>query len=368
MNFVRLAAFFFIIAAAASAGWWIWLRTTNLSTLNGDQTSNADKQSGGATLPPDDGRFRWGVQVRPFALNRYSDELMEQQLDSARELGVGWIRLDWHNHQDFSWHDRIVTEAGKRGLRVVLILEEIGVPTSDPAVTAKAKEAAGRIAAHFKGRVRYYQLLNEVSGAALRGGEFPGTDFSRDYNQTRYREIRDWVTGAGEGITAVDPEARLIVSGQWTHTAMFDQLIRDGVRFDILGWNWFSDMGDDLNEPVISESVHQKITLLDKLKGFGKELWMTELNHRPGQAGQDEPQQADYIRKVTERIYDYQAFRALFVFELMDQSEVASKDGKPEYYGLVKFSKDSQGDWIIGSRKQAFDAYKQVIAKLSQQP
>jgi len=229
----------------------------------------------------------------------------------------------------------------------------------------KASKAAGDLAKHFKGKVRYYQLLNEVSGAALKGPSQPGTDFARDFDQTKYRQIRDWVKGAGQGIKAADPSAKLLVSGQWTHTAMFEQLIKDGVSFDIIGWNWFSDMGDDLNKPIVAETGQQKITLLEKLRGFGKELWITELNYRPGANGQDEAAQAAYVKKVAETIYNYDVFKGLFVFELMDQSEVASKGGKSEYYGIVKFAKDAQGNWIIGAPKQAFDAYKSVIAKLS---
>lgn len=359
MKLVALLIFFLIFGTAGAMA-WMYFRPAS-SPQKVPQITNEP-----IAPPPDDGRFRWGAQVRPYALNRYTDELIQQQLDLARDLGVGWIRLDWHNFHDFAWHDRLIDEARKRGLHVVLILEEIGVPASDTQVIEKAKKAAGEIAAYYKGKVRYFQLLNEVSGAAIKGPSQPGTDFARDYDAVKYRQIRDWVKGAGEGIKAANPDAKLIVSGQWTHTAMFEQLIKDGVSFDIIGWNWFSDMGEDLNQPVVGETAIHKITLLEKLRGFGKELWVTELNYRPDPAGQDEPAQAAYLKKVAERIYNYDVFKGLFVFELLDQSEVKAKGGKPEYYGLVKFAKDSQGRWIIGAKKQAFDAYKQVIGKLSE--
>ena len=365
MSVARIIVILVVLAGLGAAAWFFFVRERAVTPQPNPQ----------ANLPPDDGSFRWGVQVRPFALNRYTDQLMAQQLDLAKELGVHFIRLDWHRDvktqfndaDDFVWHDKVIDMANERGLHVILILEDLGVASNDLSVTSKAATASQAIASHYKGRIKYYQLLNEVSGAALKGPSQPGTDFVRDFDQTKYRQIRDLVKGIGTGIKRADPDAKLILSGQWTHTAMFEQLIKDGVSFDIIGWNWFSDMGEDLNGPVISESAHQKITLLDKLKGFGKELWLTELNFRPGQDGQDEPKQADYIKKVAERIFDYQTFKALFVFELMDQSEVLAKGGKSEYYGIVKFAKDAQGNWIIGGKKQAFDAYKQVIAKFSVQ-
>ena len=160
MNIARLLVVFVILGALAAAGWWFFARDRG-------QPATSNPPPATSTLPPDDGRFRWGVQVRPYALNRYSDELMMQQLDLAADLGVGWIRLDWHNFNDFAWHDNIIEEANARGLHVVLILEEIGVAAADPDVVAKASKAAGDLAKHFKGKVRYYQLLNEVSGAAL---------------------------------------------------------------------------------------------------------------------------------------------------------------------------------------------------------
>lgn len=365
MSISRLIGVFIVFVALGAAAWLSLAR----------ERVEAPPPTPQADLPPDDGRFRWGVQIRPFALNRYTDQLMAQQLDLAKELGVHWIRLDWHRDvktqfndpDDFVWHDKVIDMAHERGLHVVLILEDLGVSSSDVQVISKASAASETIANHYKGRVKYYQVLNEVSGSALKGPSQPGTDFMRDFDQTKYRQIRDLAKGIGLGIERADPAAKLILSGQWTHTAMFEQLIRDGVSFDIIGWNWFSDMGEDLNGPVISESLHQKITLLDKLRGFGKELWITELNYRPGPNGMDEAKQAAYLKRTIERIYGYQTFKALFVFELPDQSEVKSKGNKPEYYGLVKFDKDSQGNWTIGGKKQAFDVYKQVIAKLSRQ-
>lgn len=354
MNIFRWLIVVILVGALAATGWWFFLRQlAQRQPIN--QSTNQ--------LIPDDGRFRWGIQIRPFAMDRYTDALMDQQLDLARELGVGWVRLDWHNYKDFSWHDRIVAESNKRGLHVVLILEDIGVPTGNPDSPEKAKIRAQGIADHFKGRVHYYQLFNEVSGSALHGPEFPGSNFSRDYDQAKYRVIRDWMKGATAGIKAADPGGKTIVSAQWTHTGFIEQLIKDGVPFDILGWNWFSDMPNDLNGVTIDE--HTGTSLLLKLKGFGKELWLTELGHRPGPTGQDEVKQAAYVKQMTERIHGYVSFKGLFYFELMDQSNVKAKGNKPEYYGMVNFAKDREGNWIIGSKKQAFDAYKQAISKLS---
>lgn len=359
--------FFSIIVALAlaAAGWWVFVRDQGQP-----ETKNPSTSSGQASnLPPDDGRFRWGVGIRPYALNRYSEELMAEQLDLARELGTHWVRLSWHGwHGEgaFAWHDKVIDMARARGLHVVLILEEINAPTNELNAPENARKKVKEIVAHYKGRVDYFQLLNEVSGAALKGSEFPGTNFERDYDLAIYQELRDWLKGAAQGAKEGNPHAKTLLTGQWTHTAMFERLIKDGAPFDILGWNWFSDMGEDLNGPVISKSLHQTITLLDKLKGFGKELWITELNFRPGESGMDEAKQAAYLKRTVERINGYQTFKALFVFELLDQSEVLPKGGKPEYYGIVKFDKDSQGNWIIGGKKLAFEAYKRVITKLSQ--
>jgi len=355
MNFVRILLVLAVLVGLGGAGWFFFFKDRG-------ETNTPSVRD---LRPPDDGRFRWGVQVRPNALNRYSEELMAEQLDLAKELGVSWIRLDWHNYNDFAWHDRIVDMAAERGLHVVLILEDIGAPTDSPNFVSNARTRSKEIAQHYKGKIRYFQLFNEVSGTLLKGPSQPGTDFTRDYDQAEYAKIRDWLKAAGAGIKEANPDAKLAISGQWTHTAVFEQLIKDGVSFDILGWNWFDDMGDDLNAPIIAETAHQKITLLDKLRGFGKELWITELNTRPGANGQDEAKQAAYINEVAERIYEYQAFKGLFVFELMDQAEVGSKGGANEYYGIVKFAKDSSGDWVIGEKQQTFEAYRQVITKLN---
>lgn len=337
-----------LLAGIAVLSYYIW---DNRKADSGERTAYSEPVG-----------FKWGTQLRPYATNRYSDQLIDQQLDFAKELGVKWARLDWHNFNDFSWHDRIIDEANKRGIHIVLILEDIGVPTDTSGAPAKAKARVAEIVSSYKGKIRYYQLFNEVAGTALKGPDQPGTDFARDYNQVKYREIRDWMEAAISGIKDADPSAKTVVSAQWTHTGFIEQLIKDGVKFDILGWNWFSDMasGGYLDEPIVGETRDNKITLLEKIKGFGKPLWITELNYRPGETGMDETKQAEYLTRLATKLRQSGDFEAVFEFELMDQCQVNALGGKPVYYGLVSCAK-SGVDWIIGAKKKAFEAYRRVI-------
>jgi hypothetical protein len=338
-----------LLAGIAAVGYYVWI----------------NRQPAAPPVPGYDvpTGFKWGTQLRPYAANRYTDALMDQQLDLAQSLGVKWARLDWHNFNDFAWHDRIIDEANKRGIAVVLILEDIGVPSDVSDAPAKAKARAKEIATHFAGKIRYYQLFNEVSGTILKGPEYPGTDFKRDYDEAKYKEIRDWMKAAIAGIKDADGSAKTVVSSQWTQVAVIEELISDGIKFDIIGWNWFSDMmsGGYLDEPIVAETRDNKITLLEKLKGFGKPLWITELNYRPAAAGMDQTKQAEYLTRLATEIREGGDFEAVFEFELMDQCEVNALGGEPVYYGLVSCAK-SGSVWTIGAKKKAFQAYKEVIA------
>lgn len=311
--------------------------------------------------------FLWGVTMRPHALGRYDANTWNKELNLAKDLGVKYIRIGWQYDawyngklNPFGFHDKVFSQAKEKGLSIYLVIE------SNPAEISELKNpymegynSAFQIASHYKGQIKYYQLLNEAGSTAIKGSDFSG-EKEEDYDAAKYVKVRDWLKGASEGIRKADSSAYRVITDQWLHYAFFDMLAKDKVDFDILGWDWFSDMG------LMSEKKLADGTLiLDKLKSFGKPIILAEVNGRPdgdnGQKGQDEAKQAEFIQKMADWAYNSKVIKGFIVLELMDVTNTGR--GYVDYYGLVNATEKKNGVGTIGEPKKAYQVYKEIIKK-----
>ena len=145
------------------------------------------------------------------------------------------------------------------------------------------------MAGRYKGRITHWELSNELDGyAMIRKGEktrdgkvwpWGDPDGSRpeNYEEGRYQRAKAEILGLYEGVKAADPTAITVVdTGGWLHYGFIDRLVReDHVPFDILAWHWYSGMGD-------MTKVQGKFNLVKRLAGYGKPLWITQINRRNG--------------------------------------------------------------------------------------
>jgi len=149
-----------------------------------------------------------------------------------------------------------------------------------------------------------------------------------------------------DGVRAGDPNAQTIVNFTWLHYGFIQRLVNDGVDFDIIGADWYSNMGD-------ITSVRGTLDLPAYIKTqFGKPLWITEGNRWEGSTGGNEAAQAAYISQDVSAMCNNPNISAYVVYELLDEPGVS-----PAFeanMGLV---------YNPTSPKPAFDAYKQVIAR-----
>ena len=103
------------------------------------------------------------------------------------------------------------------------------------------------------------------------------------------------------------------------------------------------------------------INLLKRLKGYGKPIWITEINRRNGSQGNAEKEQAEYLRRVAAQLAADPGIGALFVYELLDEPYHGSDNGE-SFYGLVELARDPKDHWQVKRRKPAFDAFQRAAA------
>lgn len=313
--------------------------------------------------------FAWGVNGHPGVQEGYCQVEVAAQLDLVRDLGARWYRCDWDEgrfRSNPAAMDRLVLEAGKRGIHILPVIFPLTVARNEHTpdeIRAGSERFARSIAERYRGKITHWELDNELDGVILvhKGETCPSgklwqwgdpTGTSRDhYEEHRYQKARAELAGLAAGLKAVDPSAKVMVDSCWIHDAWIERLIEDRVPLDILAWHWYSEMGD------IHRAGGQDF--LDRLRKFGKPIWITEINRRGGSLGNPQ-EQADYLARTARQLATSPGVQAMFVYELLDEPYFGPTN--PEsHYGLVELHKGAAGQWQIGQRKPAFQAIEQLI-------
>lgn len=300
--------------------------------------------------------FMWGVMTREASLQSYTLAYWNQELDYDTKLGVNWIKVDYDAHAGYKRSVEMVQAAKAKKLNVLFQFAPADIlATKDP--YNDGYSLGQKLATKLKGQVIYYQLMSEPASTALKGAQFTGLNES-DYDPAKYQTVMNWLKGASDGVRSADPKAQIVINDQWTHFAFFDMIARDGVKYDVLGWNWFSDMGY-LGDKTLDNGTK----VFDKLKSFNKPIILTEVNERPDSVkGMNENAQSDFIQKMADFAKaNKNAIKGFYVLELTDQAPTQTPTQKPEFYGLINFQKSADGTYTFGALKKAYTTYQTII-------
>lgn len=338
---------------------------------------------------PDQDRYVFGVQCGAFTLNKqfesYSSTNTDKKIAKLKELGVNTVRANFEMlvNDPFSitpyddLNDRYITALTDNKFDVLLVIDP-NIPATVGKVDYEKEgySIGSYVAKRYKGKIKYYQLANEVTGTAVKPsdsnfkGETYQDDFGIQYSTERYEAVRGWVRGMSKAIREQDSSAQIVLSGHWVLYDVIDRLIKDGVDFDILGWAWYANDGNDVTKRETPDGK-STINLATELAKFNKKLWVIESNLADGTYPKDgktanrlEKEQAEFIRSFVPAVLNGGYFSGYFFFTLFDDpiaGEVASE--REAHWGLVEVKK-SGDDIKITRNKPGFDAYKKVIREL----
>lgn len=336
----------------AAGGYFAW---KYLDVSGGKSGSKREKITAAGYNQP----FMWGVNVRPSPLRNYSIDTWIAQMDYVKALGLHWIRLtfDYAPANKFEIFDEMVNYANSQNINVFLLLSSSKPILSIDNTYQDGYQVASDVSSHYKGKVKYYQLMSEQGSTALKGADYSGENES-DYDTAKYEKVKEWMRGASDAIRKNDPGSYIVISDQWTHYAYLQMLQRDKIDYDITGWDWFGDMGQ-MKDQKISDGT----LLTDKLKSFNKPIILVEVNYRPGKTGMNEDKQADYIQQMTTWAYNSDFIKGFFFHELVDLRPIDDKPG--DFYGLVKYKPASSGGYTFDDIRKVFGTYKDIVAQYS---
>jgi arabinogalactan endo-1,4-beta-galactosidase len=125
------------------------------------------------------------------------------------------------------------------------------------------------------------------------------------------------------------------------------------INYDIIGYHWYSNMGDPTNARPPYGDVLKKVS-----NTYHKPIWITEFNYWQGSFKADFEKQNNYVVKTIKTLLSQNAISGLFIYELFDQPALRGRNAAESYYGLLY--KDSTGNYV---KKDLYNGYKDIITK-----
>jgi hypothetical protein len=255
-------------------------------------------------------------------------------LDLVKQVGGSIYRVDLGTNT-YGLADQLVAAAPSRNIQLIGILFNGGEHDYNSSFN-EAKAFAQK----YAGKIQYYQVSNERdihSGAVAGDGVNPG-----DYNTAGYTVSREMIRGLIDGVKAGDPNAKTIVNFTWLHYGFIQRLVNDGVKFDIIGVDWYW-------EDIMKVRGNFDLTAYIK-NTFNKPLFVTEWNRWEGSTGGNETAQANYITQHVASMCNNPNISVATVYELLDEPGAGGFEAN---MGLM---------YNTTSPKPAYSAYKTAIA------
>ena len=319
---------------------------------------------------------RWGAPC--FS---YDKSMLETNLDTCKELGIGLIRYNNSFRGETAARDVsfVADEIGRRDMQMMLVVDDTAWQKEEitggvDALRSYYEDYMFRIASSQRGKIGIYQIFNEMDVAAMRGNIeniiLPGKDGKEkgEYDSVLWERAIASVKGASDGIKKGDPNAKVCFNFAWWHTALLYEMYARGCRFDIIGIDWYSDC----------EEVSSIALLLEDLKKNlpESEFMICETNFWMHPMGSD-PIEKQETLKVKEKRFENQAkwipefmkklaclcepkLKSVIFYELLDEPVFEKNRGTyngESHFGFIECDKNGKNQ----IRKPAFYALQKAI-------
>ena len=287
-----------------------------------------------AASPAED--FEIGVACHGNNITAYSKNV-EDYIHKAAQLGVSMIRIDMGSSSpaEIAYQDKVVALCEAYGLNLMAIVYD----------TASAETLGKR----YGNRIKYWQMSNERDNEAIITGD--GT--SRDhYDINVIASSIGEIKGISAALRQYAPESKLLVNFTWTHYAFMDFVVEEQVDFDIVGYDWYSNM----------ETYGFEKALTDIRDKYGKPILVCEsniwtLDHM------DDPNQSEmapYIKQCIElclKLKESHNILGYTIYEFLNEPHKAKDQPGEAVFGLININEN----FSMGQPKAAYTELQQYF-------
>lgn len=231
--------------------------------------------------------FLFGVNGHNRGYEAYPEKNLEQQVRLAAEMGSKVYRFNLvpMSLDEFEYLDKVYRTVHAYGMELLLVMEGSHDEYED------IRDHAKMVAKRYAGKINYIQVGNERDIPAMLGASVDGTQKAH-YNMSALAASVNQLKAMCEGVREGSPSTKIIINFSYKHTYYLDYLHEQKVDFDIIGWDWYSNMGE--YEPT-----------MEKILSFGKEMMVCETNLWDGRDADAETTRSQWLKEFADFIYNY---------------------------------------------------------------
>ncbi|MCQ2450009.1 MAG: glycosyl hydrolase 53 family protein [Clostridia bacterium] len=286
--------------------------------------------------------FLWGVNTHCDFYPVYRRENAEKQLKLIRDMGSKIVRVNFYN---FDFSDFYIPLANACGLKVMLVVDGYLRDISDNYNAAAEYELYRKIADRYDGnhgfgKIDFIQINNEVDVfLSAFNPKFGDGETIEEFPQPMMQKVYEHFANASAGIRAAKTDVKIVINAGWKHYGMFLYMNEKGIDFDLLGWDWYSDMATAMKREgkrpfQLAETLHDL---------FGKDIIVCETNiWTDSLIDTDDVSNWDDLFGIIDDAVSYPFVKGLIIYECCDEMpfEQEGTFNREAHFGLVKADKD----------------------------
>ncbi|QNL52047.1 glycosyl hydrolase 53 family protein [Olivibacter sp. SDN3] len=301
-------------------------------------------------------QFAWGINGHPFTQEAYKKSTWEDQIAFIKDLNLSHYRFDViltqdglvHNHQLFSG---FLEKLKAKGIVAMPVLSpRTKKMVGDSSTVYQTYFSQGEAFAKKYGR--FFDVIevgNEWDVLLMKKNASVDGTKPQHYDLDEAKKRMWLLSGFIDGFKSVK-KIKVSLSLTWTHWYYLELLEQYNIDYDIIGYHWYSNMGDILNARKPYGNILSKVE-----EKFGKEIWITEFNTHLGARKSSLERQQTYVETTIQRLIKQGIVKGIFIYELFDQPALAKRYPSEVNFGLI-YKEDSSY-----RKRPVYYAYQSLI-------
>ncbi len=277
-----------------------------------------------------------GINGHPLNQPSYLKIPLKAQLAELKRLKIGYYRFDVPiDTLGNVWNKNglnqltVLAKQSSIGLLPMIYLQGLNFKDNTNISFSKGYKIGSNFAKAYGRYFSYCEIGNEEELHVVKNN-VSGSD-ANDYDPDKVSVLASFMNGMITGIKSRYPQTKIIINtGGWFHFVFFSLLEKENVKFDIIGYHWYADM-DAYSKKVNVDVIK---SMFDRYK---KPIWFTEINTPFGTFKASEIEQQQWLTAFILSVKKYKAVQAIFIYELIDETELPETAGGERFYGITKW-------------------------------
>lgn len=324
-----ITAFIFIAITSCN-------KDENIQPVNDITTKSINEKMSlqNASTSQDD--FILGINGHPLSSDPYIKTSPTKQMELLKELGFSHYRFDLWSMSTGGMslpylYNPLKRAADAASIKLLPIMDTRTLNLSvDTIVSYKnGLKLGANFASIYKDHFDYYALGKELESKFIYAGKSGAS--TTHYDKAKFKIVAAYLKGIDEGIKSEDPTAKTMVDGGWLHFGYIQLLEEAHVKFDIVAWNWYSNM-----ESVAAAAPNNIPDITVHLSTlFNKPIWFTEVSHKYGSSTTLEKDQDEFFQNFIVKCKNNPKVKAVLINQLFDEPDRSTTLGNS---GLIKWT------------------------------